>query len=204
MPSKEQMLRQLARLSGVPAGMIRDGQQRPEDADPLERARDTLISIQDHLTFCPAPFTLSHVTGVANKLDAGLIVFDYIQRFSTGESHSDKRTELNAIMDRLRAMAAEGKAVIVVSSLGRVRDFAGRSSYDEKAINLASYKESGELEYGADEAFALVADRDPSRVTLKHLKSRYGEHQDVSLIFNREVLRFDAADESGGDGENQA
>lgn len=72
----------------------------------------------------------------------------------------------------------------------------GRSSYTE-GLSLASFRETSELEYGADDAFILSPDYQAKtegdatcRVVLKHLKSRHGETKDISLTFDRKHQRF--------------
>ncbi len=102
-------------------------------------------------------------------------------------------------MDYLRQFADAGVAIIVVAALARSKDAKGRSSYSE-GLSLASFRETSELEYGADDAFILApADDDKSdgeassRVVLKHLKSRHGETRDIDLSFDRKRQRFTPA-----------
>ena len=64
---------------------------------------------------------------------------------------------------------------------------------------MTSFRESSELEYGADDAFILTPmgdlqnEREPSsHVRLQHLKSRYGETKDIDLIFDKKYQRFTA------------
>ncbi len=101
-------------------------------------------------------------------------------------------------MDYLRQFADNGTAVIVVSAIGRTKDSKGRSSYAGDGLNLASFRESSELEFGADDAFILTPDDDDQgdAVTLRHLKSRHGECRDIELTFHRKHQRFTPA---GGD-----
>ena len=61
-------------------------------------------------------------------------------------------------------------------------------------LNLASFRESSELEFGADDAFILVpdenADYDTVTVTLRHLKARHTAPKDLVLEFDRRTQRF--------------
>ena len=61
-------------------------------------------------------------------------------------------------------------------------------------MNLASFRESSELEFGADDAFILVpdenADYDTVTVTLRHLKARHTAPKDLVLEFDRRTQRF--------------
>src|SRR5207245_9821136 len=99
---------------------------------------------------------------------------------------------VNDTMDYLRQSADAGLAVAVVSAVGRTRDAKGRSSYAGDALNLASFRETSELEFGADDAFILAAADDGETVTLRHLKSRHGECRDLALRFTGRLQRFEA------------
>ena len=55
-------------------------------------------------------------------------------------------------MNYLRQFAEAGVGLMVVSAVGRSKDSKGRSSYTE-GLSLASFRESSELEFGADDAF---------------------------------------------------
>ena len=80
--------------------------------------------------------------------------------------------------------------------MSRSKDARGRSTYGE-GLNLASFRESSELEFGADDAFILLPDaEDRGRVTLHHAKSRHGEPRDIALSFEGRLQRF-TADPSG-------
>ena len=84
-----------------------------------------------------------------------------------------------------------GVAVLVISAVGRTKDSKGRSSYDGDSLSLASFRESSELEFGADDAFILVSDgADADTVTLRHLKARHSEAKDLQLQFERSLQRF--------------
>lgn len=98
-------------------------------------------------------------------------------------------------MDFLRQFADAGVAVLAVAAVGRTKDAKGRSSYDPNGLGLASFKESGELEYGADSAYLLAPDANSENaVTLRCLKDRNGEPIDIELHFDRRRQRFIVAD----------
>lgn len=152
----------------------------------------------DRLCFVRPPFDLANVAASADAFGAGgqsgLIVLDYIQRIQPPglASGADKRGGVDACMDYLRQFANVGVAVIVVSAVGRSKDKQGRNSYKD-GLNLASFRESSELEFGADSAFILSPDGDGEGVTLKHLKDRYGECRDIPLRFDGEHQSFTMA-----------
>lgn len=191
------MERQLARLSGVSLTTIRDRKLQDEHAEPIGKAFATLESVTDRLCFVEPPFALANVAATAEDFDAELLILDYIQRIQPEGNHDQDRGRVNACMDTLRLFAAAGCAVLVISAVGRTKDSSGRSSYAGNGMNLASFRESSELEFGADDAYILHPDGDDAEgdeMKLKHLKSRHGECRDMLLDFDRPRQRFTATD----------
>jgi len=185
--------RQLARLSGVDLTTIRYRRLTAEHADRIDQGLNTLASVADRLCFVRPPFDLGNVAAAADDFDAGLLVLDYIQRIAPPGDHEHDRGRVNRTMDYLRQFADAGVAVVVVSAVGRSKDGKGRSSYAGEGLNLASFRESSELEFGADDAFILHPDGDDAEgdlTTLKHLKSRHGECRTLSLRFDRARQSF--------------
>ena len=191
MPPAVLLDRQLARLSGIDLNTIRYRRLGAEHADRVDDAMNTLEPLAERLCFVRPPFDLDNVAASADAFDAGLIVLDYIQRIKPPGDHGDKRGSVDATMDYIRKFADAGVAVVVVAAVSRSKDNKGRSSYDGDALNLASFRESSELEFGADDAFILVRDSgDEDAVTLKHLKARHTEAKDIVLTFDRIRQRF--------------
>jgi len=187
------MDRQLARLSGIDLNTIRLRKLGVEHGERIDDALQTLEPLAERLCFVRPPFDLENVAASADAFDAGLIVLDYIQRIKPPGKHGDKRGSVDACMDYLRQFADNGVAVIVVAAVARSKDGKGRSTYDGDTLNLASFRESSELEFGADDAFILVNDpNDDEGVTLKHLKARHTEAKDIALKFDRPRQRFTA------------
>jgi replicative DNA helicase len=196
MPPAVLLDRQLARLSGVDATLIRRRQLDAAHADRIDQAMNTLDALADRLAFVAPPFELANVAATADAFDADLLLLDYVQRIQPPGDHADKRGSVNAMMDYLRQFADAGTAVMVISAIGRTKDKRGRSSYTGEGLNLASFRESSELEFGCDDAFILTPDGDDAEgdaVTLRHLKSRHGEARDIALTFDRKRLRFTPA-----------
>jgi replicative DNA helicase len=195
MPPAVLLDRQLARLSGIDLSEIRHRRLGAEHADRIDQAMNTLEPLAERLAFVRPPFDLANVAATADAFDAHLLLLDYIQRIPPPGEHGDKRGAVNATMDYLRQFADAGVAVVVVSAIGRTKDGKGRSSYSGDGLNLASFRESSELEFGADDAFLLTPDDDDQgdAVTLRHLKSRHGECRDMALTFHRRHQRFTPA-----------
>lgn len=191
MPAKVLLDRQLARLSGIDLGTIRYRKLGAEHAERIDQALATLEPLAERLSFVTPPFDLANVAAVADDFNAGLLLLDYIQRIPPPGEHGDRRGAIDKSMDYLRQFADAGVAVVVVAAVARAKDSKGRSSYSGDALTLASFRESSELEFGADDAFILVSDpKNPDKVTLRHLKARHSEGRDILLRFDRPRQRF--------------
>ncbi len=196
MPATVLLDRQLARLSGIDLGTIRYRRFTAEHADRLDQALNTLETLAERLAFVKPPFNLANVAASADAFRADMIVLDYIQRIPPPGEHGDRRGSVDATMNYLRQFADAGVAVVVVAAVSRGKDSKGRSTYSGDALTLASFRESSELEFGADDAFMLVPDKDDT-VVLRHLKARHTEAKDVVLQFDRCCQRFEAAEDPG-------
>lgn len=196
MPPAVLLDRQLARLAGIEAEVIRHRRFTAEHADRLDAGLATVESFVDRLAFLEPPFDLANVARAADAHGADVVVLDYLQRIMPPGDVADPRLRANAVMDMLRLFAGQGCAVLALSAVGRSRDNAGRSTYSAAAMSLASFRDSGELEYGADNAFLLapVDENDKSVVRLSHLKSRHGAEQTIDLNFDRARQSFTLLD----------
>ena len=196
MPPAVLLDRQLARLSGVEAEVIRHRRFTAEHADRLDAGLATIESFAERLAFLEPPFDLANVAHAADAHGADVVVLDYLQRIQPPGDVADPRLRANAVMDMLRQFAGAGCAVLALSAVGRSRDNAGRSTYAAAAMSLASFRDSGELEYGADDAFLLapVDENDKRVVRLSHLKSRHGAEQTIDLNFDRARQSFTLLD----------
>jgi len=189
MPSDVLLDRQLARLSGIDATTIRRRQFDEQHADRLAEGLAKLEDLADRLAFVRPPFDLANVAASADDFGARLLVLDYVQRIGTPGQHGDKRGSVDAMMNFLRQFADAGIGLIVVAAVSRGKDSKGRTTYD--ALNLASFRESSELEFGADDAYILMPEpKSDDVMVLRHLKSRHGETRDIRLAFNRPHQRF--------------
>ena len=184
--------RQLARLSGIEAEVIRHRRFSQEHTGRLGAGLATLEAFVERLAFLEPPFDLANVANAADSHGADVIVLDYLQRIMPPGDVADARLRVNATMDMLRRFAAAGCAVLTLSAVGRSRDAAGRSTYAAGAMSLASFRDSGELEYGADDAFLLAPrdEADTDVVRLSHLKCRHGATRTIDLLFDRAHQAF--------------
>lgn len=199
MPPAVLLDRQLSRLSGVDLTTIRYRRLEAEHADRIDQAMNTLAAITDRLCFVRPPFDLGNIAETADAFGADLLLLDYIQRITPPGEHENRRGSVDATMNYLRQFADTGVAVIVISAVGRSKDKHGRNTYAGDGLNLASFRESSELEFGADDAFILApddTDRSGATVTMKHLKARHGEALDMTLTFDKAHQRFTCAVDS--------
>jgi replicative DNA helicase len=181
--------RQLSRLSGIDLDTVRYRNFTEAHSDRIDAALQQMGTFIDRLCFVRSPFSLDNVAATADEFTGGnggdlLLVFDYIQRISPPGEHNDKRGSVDACMNYLRQFADAGAAVIVVAAVGRQKDSRGRSSYDGDSLNLASFRESSELEFGCDDAFILSREPDSQVRILRHLKARNTEAKDIALMFD--------------------
>ena len=158
-------------------------------------------AIVDRIGFVQGPHTMDRICAAGDEFGADLVVLDYVQRIGLDGKFAGMRDKTNALMSKMREIADAGYGIIAAAALTRSKDGKGRSSYDGKHLNLASFRESSELEYGCDSAFLLfptdpAADPDdPNRhMTLAHVKNRDGETQSVELMFHRRIQSFEATE----------
>lgn len=200
MPPEVLLERQLSRVSGVPLDVIRHRRIGAEHAERVDIGLGMLGELVDRVAFVRPPFSLDNLAAVVDAfapLDDGggsMLVCDYLQRIAVPGQSGDRRGSIDALMGHLREFADAGVAVVAVSAVGRQRDKAGRSGYSAESMGLAAFRESSELEFGADSAFIVARYPDePNRRTLLHLKARHGELSDIELSFDGATQRFDVA-----------
>jgi replicative DNA helicase len=180
--------RQLSRLSGIPLDVIRKRELTDAHGERLASGFEILDTIGERLSFLESPFSLPNVAAAADATKSNFIVIDYAQRFAAGEG--EKRHEVNKLMEYLRRFANAGCGLLVLAAVGRTKDSKGRSSYSAEGLNLASFRESSELEFGCDSAFMLCPDEKQGTVNLACLKNRHGEPTSLQLEFDGRLQRF--------------
>lgn len=194
MPPHALLTRQLSRLSGVPLTAIYKRQVDPADYSNLGRGFDLMRPLIDRLAFATEPHRLLPIATAASDFGADLVVVDYLQRIAPAAKVTGTREQVNALMGELRQTADKGEVgIIAAAALSRSRDSKGNSSY--RSTSMASFRESSEAEYGADDCLILSPADDDHRapvrsMLLTHAKSRYGEQRDAALAFHRGVQRF--------------
>ena len=158
MPPAVLLDRQLARLSGIDLTTIRYRRFAAEHADRLDQAMNTLEPLADRLALCKPPFDLANVAASADAFHADLIRAG-LHSANPAAGQSCRQARQRQRDDGLSAEVCRrrGLAVLVVAAVGRVKDPSGRSSYDGDGLNLASFRESSELEFGCRRCVYLGA-----------------------------------------------
>ena len=166
--------------------------ERMLTAEQLGRVRASVAALQrvaGRLAFLHAPFALENVAAAGTEFGANVLVLDYIQRFTVGDSKGDKREQLETAATVLRGFCDAGAAVLVASAVSRQKGATG-SNYS--GLNLASFRGSSELEYGTDSAYLFVPD-DTGAITLQCGKNRYGAVADIVTRFDPTTQTFTLA-----------
>jgi replicative DNA helicase len=156
----------------------------------VEQALAEKAALLERLAFLAPPFTLRHLGAAMLDFRARLCVIDYAQRFTTGDG--DDRAKLDALMGGVRMLAAAGACVLLISSVARQKSNGGSSTY--AGLNLASFRGSSELEFGADAAYLLDANLNAGVAALRCEKNRFGEVRDIHLRFDGARQAFTAGD----------
>ncbi|MFM8494213.1 MAG: DnaB-like helicase C-terminal domain-containing protein [Planctomycetia bacterium] len=206
--SPEMLLeRQVSRLSGVPLDDIIRHTGFEGRTHLIDSAFATLESIGDRLGFMGPPFSIEHVVEAVRVMQPRILVLDYIQRLHCCDGVADTRIRLNSIMHEARVIATAGVSVVLVSAVARTPSKKG-GGYNANELGLGSFRESSEVEYGADDAFVIVEEgrADPMTgcrtLVMRHPKSRNHRRQDVRMGFDGSIQRFSLlADQGDGNGD---
>lgn len=192
-------LKALCSAAGLPLARFTNGYGKPEELRPaMEEHGPRLANL--HLVEGTGRLTIGQVKAKALQLMAKtgknrcLILVDYLQVWANridpetlAETEADRRIfkDFRFVVGRLAGQLRElamrlDSPMIVISSQNRTGQGSG---------SLASLKESGDLEYGADSVWFLRTPEDrvgegaARAVDLHIAKNRYGDKGAVKLIF---------------------
>jgi replicative DNA helicase len=156
-------LRTLVRTSNLPEKRIRSGQLTPQESATLQTALEAL----DDMLPCFRVVTdrqLSpeimrrHIDFIQHesRQDDLLIVLDSLHKLPF-KSLTERRTGIDFWLRQIEAIRDEYRACfLVISELSRGKE----GGYGAKP-DMSSFKESGDIEYSADNALILMPDWDP-------------------------------------------
>ena len=181
------LTRQLARLSGVGLSYLIHRDYDESATHRIEGAAEELRALMPQIEFMRPPFTLERLAQQSEAAAADIVVVDYVQRFRPADPGTDMRLQTNASMETCRRIADRDAAVFAISAMSRQRGSHG-STYDTNTMGLASFRESSELEYGADTAWVLSRDDDAAK--LRSVKNRHGAMTELVLKFDGQRQEF--------------
>lgn len=188
--------RELARLTGIDSKALRFGNLNDDDRELI---RKHIEGFWDRGVFVEGlrkrlervRFVNPDAEGLAlvAKAKPGLVLIDYLQRFTIAKE-SDPRQAMNAVMTFCRRLADHGHSVLAISATKR----SEKGSHSNNELSLSSFRESGEIEYGADAAYVLktsgpgITAYRPAR--LECVKNRHGEPNGFGLVLDCNSLSF--------------
>ena len=194
MPPAALVEKLLALLAGVELDAIQNRELLAAERARVDAAVADHATLLGRIAFLAPPFTYAHLKAAMIGFEARLAVVDYAQRFAAGDG-TDARLKLDDFMSAVRSLAMAGAGVILVSSVSRQKTSNGSSTY--AGVNMASFRGSAELEFGADAAYLLHADAD-GVATLECVKQRYGRMRNLPLRFDGPRQTFTAGDPLDG------
>ena len=180
MDPDEILERNLARIADVPYSAIRDRCCTKGQQQMILDAAAEIVDMRDRLHFMKPPFEMGRLRHFADEKNADAVCLDYLQRFRVA-GVTDFRVQVTDVMNEARAMAMEGKSVVLLSALSRGGEF----------------RESSEVEYSVDYAYKMEVPEGgpPDQVLCRCVKSRNAAKEDVELTANLSLMQFLAPDE---------
>ncbi|MDV6034056.1 MAG: hypothetical protein F9B45_28975 [Phycisphaera sp. RhM] len=191
--------REFSARTSVPTKALRFADLTPAQIHEIERAAQEIERIATGGRLHVLPIEQCNPMGLAGLLhqcEPGFLVVDYLQKFV--DRGKDARLAVNDLMGFLRVMASKGWGILCLSATSRTSGKGG-SAHNGDDLTLASFKESGEIEFNLDAAYLL---RDRGEVTpgvrgvrnvvLDCVKNRHGEQTKTALVFHMPRMRFEA------------
>lgn len=200
--------------------LIRIGQSFGYDRDALESASGDLAAFAhdlgadlptlilgdayDGLTIEDVAAKVRETAGTAPSA----LVVDSMQTARTMliDPKDDRRGKVDAVVAALKTAARSGMLVIATSEVNR--GAYRNSDAADRPSDLASYKESGGIEFGVDVALVMRnVQGSPDLVDVSCPKSRTGVMKDFRLSLDRVHATFtetDAGQQAADDGERRA
>lgn len=192
--------RELARRSGVHSRAIRLGNCTETQLQDVKLAVDQLRPLLDRVSSLDEPGELPMLKRLLSE-EPGLLVLDYVQKFAPS---GEVKAGVTEVMTTARQFARAGWAVLALSATARTQT-KGRSSQDSQQLNLASFRDSSEIEYQSDAAYLLVDSEEPGstekvrKTLIQCVKNRHGEKVNRTLNFNMPLSQFELAVDCSND-----
>jgi len=186
--------REIQRRTNIHGKSLRHAELSSEDRKQWDQAKESIKPLMRRISWMNPPYNALKLHELLDR-PPGLVIVDYLQKFAP--SDKDSRQGVNDVMTLLRRLANEGWGVIALSATTRTQSKSG-GGHDGKSLTLASFRESGEIEYNADSAYLLkdLGEHDGKswmrEIELEAAKNRHGEKDVRELIFNAAGMRFES------------
>lgn len=197
MPGEQLAMRMMSSLGRINAHRVRTGKLDDDDWPRLTSAVSILGETPIHVDDTPglSPLELrARARRVHRENPLGLIIVDYLQLMTTGESTENRATEISNITRSLKSLAKElNVPVVVLSQLNRSLE-----QRPNKRPVMSDLRESGAIEQDADVIIFIYRDEvynedSPEKGTAEIIigKQRNGPTGTSRLTFLGEYTRFE-------------
>ena len=185
--------RELSRLARIPHTIVRnhDWDAEVHCQDRLNEGLEKIRQLGERVYFQDFPFTIERIVDETRRIDAKIVVVDYIQKIESRERTNSDRERIAIVLNWLRELASEGRAIIVASTLSR---YSGEGKAYE-ASNIGSFRDSSDLEFSSTNAWILSRPVDETEEVNRYLVSvKRKEDEPVTLYmhFNGTYMCFDS------------
>lgn len=183
------MEREISRITDIPYSMIR--QRQLNDAALQERLMqhfETICTVDERFKSPSGKMSIEQICRDVQEHDCKVVVVDYIQKIAVeGDEAKQDRERIGQVLLRLRQLANEGRAVVIVSALSR-----GHDAYADATI--ASFRDSSDLDYSGTNLWILrEIDENAYGYNrfLEGVKAKESVKRNVCLHFDGQFMRFD-------------
>ncbi len=160
--------RTLVRLSNVSEKKMRNGALKPEEAEQLKKGHVAFRNLLSYFRVVNdrqlSPDTMRrHIDFIKHETgqDDLLVVVDSLHKLPFKDL-TERRTGIDSWLRQFEAIRDENQVCfLVISELSR-----GKGGGYGETPDLSSFKESGDIEYSADNAFILMPNWDPLSPTV--------------------------------------
>lgn len=201
MPAEQLVLRMLAAESGINLSQLNSGTFDTSAFGTVKEACDVLarrnIFINDDSSLTIMDFRTRCRRFKTRHSELGLVIVDYLQLMTNGESRPEGRQQEVADISRMLKVTARELycPVVALSQLSRAAE-----QRSEKKPQLSDLRDSGAIEQDADVVMLMFRedyysenennDLQDSKADIRIAKNRNGSTGIFHLTFKREITRF--------------
>ncbi len=192
--------RELARVADLPYDLIRYKKLNEIHCrDRLDAGFEIITGLGNRLNWMQYPMTIERIVEESRRLDASIVLVDYIQKITTKAAISSDHERIESVMSQLIELKNEGRSILVVSALARQTTKNG--SYTSS--DIGSFRGSSDLEFSSTNAFILKkADgKNGFNRFLQCLKMKEDEPVSLKMNFRGSRMSFEVVGAVGEEAE---